>query len=280
MRESYEFRVHDEVSAGVLAEDEGEKIGYGVRRIFVDPDDEMFERLRNAYWKRRSIGKAFHSSWTVRRRYSKKELATASLFTMYVKPMFEPAGEECGTAYDEAAACPHCGSGAEQTTPLRILASKIPHNKDFARTIADEIVVSRKAADVFRNCRISGVNFDPVFTGSRATTPSENWFQFRVTTSEADMVLPTRLGINPFDNDREQEFVCAKGDLAGLNLLSEISIRSKSRGSLDVISTRQFTGRRAGLLRPQRSILVSPRVRDIVLTEELRGLDFEVAHVV
>jgi len=42
-----------------------------------------------------------------------------------------------------------------------------------------------------------------------------------------------------------------RGDLAGLNLLSEVFIEKDSRGSEDIFSTRQFVGVRRGLLRPR-----------------------------
>jgi hypothetical protein len=34
--------------------------------------------------------------------------------------MFEPAGEECGTGYDSATACPTGGAGRTSTGPLRL----------------------------------------------------------------------------------------------------------------------------------------------------------------
>ena len=67
----------------------------------------------------------------------------ASIFLLFIIPLFEPAGEECGTKYDEAFACAQCSSGAKQVTDLFLDCRRIPKKKDAAVTFAGEIVVSR-----------------------------------------------------------------------------------------------------------------------------------------
>jgi len=114
----------------------------------------------------------------------------------------------------------------------------------------------------------------------RGSKPMPVWHQFVVTSADAEIVPPTRVGIDPFDEDIKGECRCPRGDLIGLNLLSEVSIRAASRGNADIVSSRQFIGTRRGLLRPRRVILISPKVWRLIESEKLKGVDIEVAHVV
>jgi hypothetical protein len=106
------------------------------------------------------------------------------------------------------------------------------------------------------------------------------WYQLVVTSANAEIVPPTRVGINPFDDDPKGECRCPLGDLIGLALLSEVSISAASRGEADIVCSRQFIGVRRGLLRPSRVILVSPKVWRLIKSESLKGVDIEVAHLV
>jgi hypothetical protein len=80
-------------------------------------------------------------------------------------------------------------------------------------------------------------------------------------------------------DDEKGECRCPLGDLIGLNLLSEVSIRSTSRGDADIICSRQFVGTRRGLLRPERIIFVSPKIRRLIESEKLKGIEIEIAHL-
>ncbi len=223
---------------------------------------------------------AFFYGWNLRRRYSKAELEAATLFQFKVTSTFEPAGEEYGTKYDETTACPRCGAGAMQSTPLYLPEKRIPKNKDVSRTIAGEIVVSRRAAELFARHGITGAKLLPIRSKGASSVESKDWFQLIVQSSEAEVIAPTRVGINPFDDDVKGECRCPLGDLIGLNLLSEVSIKSASRGNEDIITTQQFVGTRRGLLRPERIILASSKLRRLIESEKLKGLEVEVAHFV
>ncbi len=112
------------------------------------------------------------------------------------------------------------------------------------------------------------------------------WHQLVVTANTAEIVAPTRVGINPFDYDPRGECRCPLGDLIGLNLLSEVSISVASRGEADIVCSRQFIGTRhvvgpqAGLLRPRRVMLISPKFRKLLEMEKVKGFNIEVAHLV
>ena len=114
----------------------------------------------------------------------------------------------------------------------------------------------------------------------RRGKPMPVWHQLVVTSNTAEIVSPTRVGINPFDDDTKGGCRCPLGDLIGLNVLSEVSISAASRGDADIVCSRQFTGARRGLLRPRRVMLISPKFRKLLEMEKVKGFNIEVAHLV
>lgn len=114
----------------------------------------------------------------------------------------------------------------------------------------------------------------------RGGKPIPVWHQLVVTSADAEIVPPTRVGIDPFDDDLKGECRCLRGDSIGLNLLSEVSISAASRGNADIISSRQFIGARRGLLRPRHVILISPKFWRLIESEKVKGVNIEVAHLV
>jgi hypothetical protein len=172
-----------------------------------------------------------------------------------------------------------CGVGAKQLTNLFLDWSRIPKRKDICQTIAGEIVVSKRLADLFIAHNISGVKFGRVRRHPASSAESKDWFQLIVGSAEAEIVPPTRAGIDPFDDGSQGESRCPLGHLIGLNLLSEISVSSTSRGDADIVSTRQFIGVRRGLLRPEAEILLSPKVWRLLELENVNGCEVEVVHL-
>ncbi len=226
-------------------------------------------------------GGYFFYGWDVVRRYSSEEIDSAGLFRLIVtrSAYFEPAGEDCGTLYDDGPACDVCLAGAKQVGPLYLDISRIPKSKDIAKTIGGEIVVSQRLVDIFTEHVVTGAAFRPVRQRKMKNLRPNGWYQLAVRPPEAEIVPPTRVGLDPFDDDPEGKYRCPQGDTIGLNLLSEVTIGVGSQYKADVIATRQFVGRRAGVLRPEKVILVSPRVRRLFENSRLKGCRFEIAHV-
>jgi len=280
MREVCEFRVVEEFASRLFANSEGKKLGDTVRKVELGTDDPRYEKIGELQRQiRTNLGRSFFHGWNIRHLYSKAEFAVSKCFRLQVTSAFEPAGEECGTKYDESTACPRCGAGARQTTPLYLPEKRIPKSKDVSRTIAGEIVVSRRVAELFARHGITGAELSPVRSNRSSSAESKDWFQLTVPNPQAEIIAPTRVGIDPFDDDEKGECRCPFGDLIGLNLLSEVSIKSSSRGDADIVCSRQFIGTRRGLLRPERVILVSPKVRRLIEAEKLKGVELEVAHL-
>jgi len=279
MRELAEFRVVEEFAPKLFADNEGKRLG-SVRKIELATNDPRFERIGDLQRETRVVtGRSFFYGWALRRQYSKAEFAAASCFHLSVTAVFEPAGEERGTKYDESSGCPSCGSGAKQIGPLILDVKRIPKGKDIAKTIAGEIVVSQRVVELFERHEITGVALDPVRMSAASSAESKDWFQLNVQSASAEIVAPTRVGIDPFDDDASGECRCTLGDLLGLNLLSEVAIRATTRGDADFVSSRQFIGVRRELLRPERVILISPKVWKLIESEKLKGVEVEVARL-
>lgn len=290
MQELYEFRVQEQHASLLFAPNEGKKLGWTkqfgdkfvtVRRVELSPDDPKFKRVGelNALIKKEPHG-FFFAGWKIRRGYTTAELEKAQVFLLCHLATFEPAGEECGTQYDESSACPSCKSGARQVSPLFLDWKRIPKSKDIARTIAGEIVVSKQMAELFERHSITGAGFGPVCHRPVSSAESKDWFQLLVKSCDAEVTAPTKTGINPFDEDATGQYRCSRGDLIGLARLSEVSISRSSYNGSDIVASRQFAGTRRGLLRPERFLLVSPKLRQVIKEAKLTGCEFEVAHFV
>jgi hypothetical protein len=148
MKEAFEFRVLEKYAPMLFADDEGKRLGSFVRKIEIESSHPKFQeigRLDQQLSKRPN--EFFFAGWIVRRRYKEDELNAAPCFQLTIMPTFEPAGEQCGTIYDESAACPKCGAGAPLLSDLRLDLRKVPKNKDLARTIAGEWIVSQRLAE-------------------------------------------------------------------------------------------------------------------------------------
>jgi hypothetical protein len=280
MKETCEFRVVEEFAPQLFGAEEGKRLGDSVRQIEVETNDPRFGSIGRLQLETRArTNRSFFYGWILKRSYSASELRNAACFHLLFKSTFEPAGEECGTIYEESIACPRCGAGAKQTSPLFLDVKRIPKSKDICRTIAGEVVVSRRVAELFARHGITGAELRPLLSKGPSSAESKEWFQLAVQGPEAEISAPTRVGIDPFDDDEKGECRCPLGDLIGLNLLSEITITSASRGSADIIRTRQFIGTRRGLLRPEQLILISPKFAKLIESEKLKGCGIEVAHL-
>lgn len=296
MREEIELRIPEENAQGRLPDDAGERLDETLRRIRVATTDPLVEHLRRLDREFRARGEVFALSWNIQRRYSRRELEEAELLHVWPKKVFEPAGEECGTVYDETAACDHvfepesevdvcgirdripastCGAGGRQVTPLHLDIRRIPRKMDFAQTIAGEVVVSKRVREVFKG--LVGAEFDPVRQANAGGTPSPEYFQLNVIGAPVELAAATRAGGHLFDETGYGR--CPWGHVVGLNLLSEVHVQQRSLGAADVMVTKQLVGVRRGLLRPRPILLFSPRVWRAIEEAKLKGLVVEVAHI-
>ncbi len=277
MREIVEFRVPEDDAERFLPKNVGVRSG-SVRIIKVEVGDPLLDEIKRIDGRlRREEGEGLYTCWEIRRIYSRSELAEAKLFHVWPKRVFEPAGEECGATYDDTKACPLCGAGAPQTSPLFLVGRRIPKKVDFSQTIAGEIVVSVHVFDVFREHELTGVEFEQIRLSNLGGKPSEKYFQLNVTGTPVELDPVTRVGHGPFDEESYGR--CPRNDVVGLNLLSEVTVIGKTIGKADVMVTRQMIGVRRGLLRPRPVLLFSSKAWRVIEEAKLRGLVVEVARV-
>jgi hypothetical protein len=290
MKETVEFRIKEEHVGLLFTENEGKKLGYdgNIRKIVIDTNDPRFSqigviqaRFKSKKFSFFSKARFFFAGWHFERKYSKVELDKATMFRFLMTKMFEPSGEECGTIFDESTTCSICGSGTTQIGPLQLRKNSFPKSKDFAFTIAiNELVISKRAAELFKKNKVTGVTIGPILTSKRSNEPSSEWFQLIVNNTSLESSASTRFGLNPFDEDEKGEYRCANGHKLGLNILSELRVKKDSVADFDFVSTRQFVGQRGqGLFRPHRLILVSQKVRKIIEENNLKGCRLEVAYL-
>ena len=168
MRAIAEFRVTEEFARRLFGDDEGQKIGSSVRKIELPVEDPRFPQIGKLQKElHRTINRSFFHGWNIRYIYTEQELADAALFILNVSSTFEPAGEECGTQYNELTACPRCGSGATQVSSLRLDLRRVPKSADIARTIAGEVIVSQRLAERLLDGEFTGFDLGRILHKAR-----------------------------------------------------------------------------------------------------------------
>ncbi|HVG61232.1 MAG TPA: hypothetical protein VNA24_21915, partial [Hyalangium sp.] len=100
MRETIEFRIDEGLAQRFLEPNLGTRLSDTLRRVVLPTTDERVQQIGEIQRTYRKNGGFFFIYWDVRRKYSEKELQAAQLLHVIVRTVFEPTGEECGTAYD------------------------------------------------------------------------------------------------------------------------------------------------------------------------------------
>jgi hypothetical protein len=276
MREMIEFRISEERVRMFLEPELGTQLGDDVRKIVLPVEDARVKLIGDLDQEFSKRGRAFFTYWDIFRDYTRKELETAEVLQLLIRPTFEPPGEMCGTEYDEAAACSRCGAGAPQLTDLHLDVRRIPKKKDLAVTIAGEIVVSARLVEALHKHGITGADYRPV--RHKTGKVAKEWRQLVVTSKPVDMVPPTRVGETPFDLDERGRHRCPLKHVVGLNRLSELWLKRAGHDGSDWVHTRQLIGARQGVLRPREQLLISPRLYRLLLELKAKRIEIEVAH--
>jgi hypothetical protein len=99
-------------------------------------------------------------TWSERleRRYTDVELRRFPLLNLVVRRAEKGLGGPAyGTEYDLTGACPVCGTGAIQTSPLYLKRSDIPTKAEMFQTLDHEFLVSTPVADALRSGDVTGL---------------------------------------------------------------------------------------------------------------------------
>lgn len=239
------------------------------------------------------FARKMYYDWDIIHKYTDKEWADAYLFRLTIKKTIEPCGEECGTAYNDDA-CPICGAGRTQKGPLILSKEPSLGKMDICKTIAGEVIVSKRFQELMVKYNVQGMSFLPILIKGKF---SQHVMQLKAE-SCVNVSPKTRFGIDCFDRDNipysnEQKvdicgheitmakeiYVCPNKDLLGLNLLSELYINMGTNHihPFDFAKTAQYVGVKRGLLRPEPLYVCSREFLDIIKQEKITGVDFEIA---
>jgi hypothetical protein len=300
MQEIIEFRIPEENAERYLRPEDGVRLGESVRKLVLPISDSLVTKIRDIESDFQARGESFYLGWDLRRRYTVRELNSAEAFLVIIKRVFEPAGEQCGTVYDESKACQYCGSGAPQVSDLILDPMSLPRrgNLAIAETIAGEVVVSETLVKLFRAERCTGGEFRPVKQKTDSSRDLSGWYQLVINSKRLKIAPSTRAGIQPFQEqlarapsaevlegldtswcDKQGNYRCPLGHTIGLNLLSELSVRRSDFKNVDIACTEQRVGVRRGVLRPRSMLVVSPRFRKLVEEHGLKGMNFEITYL-
>jgi len=292
MQEIFEFRIDSDFFHLLPKPNNGKANGivYIVTMTRNDPNFQEIEKLKR--FVKEKYDKSFVFGWQIKRKYSMKELDTASILHLNIKALFEPTGEECGTLFDEMAACEICGATRKQVSPLILKKGTIP-NKDISKTIGGEVVVSGKFVNAINQRNLKGLLLTPVNFEKGVS----DYYQLTAIT-ELGLSHRTVVGIDPFNFSESSEAIeftvpggghikfekeiykCPKGDSIGLNILSECYVlNSQSIGEYDFFASKQKIGIKRGLLRPEPVYFCSQAFKRMIEEEKLTGFEFEVAHI-
>jgi len=251
---------------------------FGISALALWEDDPGLSRLREAL--------ADLGIDNVERRelvFMDEELRAAPLLRMLVRRAPRGLGGPAhGTEYDLSAACPCCGTGAVQVSPLVVRRSDVPGRGGVVETAHGEIVVSVETAEAFRD--VSGVELRPL----RAVRSREELFWLQVI---AETELPPWSGGTTGGARERPCQTCGRDgyfDSLEQPLRLAYDAREVDPGSLpDVVRTYECFGN--SVLRrespsdsrfAQPLTLVKPRVRDRLIRAGARNLAFEPVMVV
>jgi hypothetical protein len=280
MTEHYVLRFFEHDVADLIPSDRGRKIGKFTRELTITRADPLFPVIASAALdaSRRNVPFA---SWKIKRVYTDDEFATAELFRLIVTAIFEPPGEITGTHYAQRDACVMCGAGRKQISELTLDLGRVPRSADIAQTIAGETIASATFRGIVEQAALTGVQFLPVLDSVRRRRRLEGaseWSQLDVS-STVVAAESTVFGIDPLNPGEPDEFRCPEGHVAGLNVLSEVSIERESWDGSDFAKTRQLVGVSSGVLTPVPILLASPKAADAIRDAGVKGCTFEVAYL-
>ena len=274
MKTYAEFRIPESYAKEFLPENLGTNLVGFIRKVRVPIESEMYERIGEIYkLVRNRDQKYFFFGWGIQRIYSQQELESSELLLLKIAKTFSPAGLECGTVYDNQNTCKICGTGIRQMSELILDLNKVPKNVDIARTISNEIIISKELANILIESKATGYELKPVHHKS-PKHPQKTWYQL-LTTSLININPTTKTGEDPFDQDKDNSYRCKNGHTIGLDILSELSINRDSWDNSDIVATRQMLGVNRGLLRTYPLLVISQRLYSLMKTMKCKGFTVE-----
>jgi hypothetical protein len=231
--------------------------------------------------------------WLERREavYTDAELRGFPFLVLTVdrKPI-ESGGVEYGTKYDLSGACPSCGTGAVQTSPLMLALLGLPPKALLSATCLGQILVASELAEVMKAAKLSGVELRQTrFYRNDEPLP---WFQV-ISQHEMPKMGPATRGIVRDTSPGWGCPVCQRDmhcDMAEEPTAIAYDGCEVDPDKLpDFVHTWECFGRSVIKNDPERNlvqgfaqprILVKPRVLDLFRKHKVRGARFQPVRVV
>ncbi len=205
-----------------------------------------------------------------------KELAEAPLLYLRAGGAGTERGHpRDGVSYDAGSACPQCGTGLVQASPLRVRKTELPKASPVAG-VADDLLLHESIARALHGLR--GVALRSVLDFDGAAIP---WFQLDVETTLPSMLASSRGMIR---GRTGAERPCARCGRDGwFDTTADPFIPSYSRSVLDTMPDAAWTFERFGTgawAEPvhgkrwlaRRRLIVQPRVYAALRPLKVRGL--------
>ncbi len=248
-------------------------------RVRAAPGDGLFERIAELEAQFGAKSDAFVLGWRAIRTYSRREWAAAEVLRWWTEDVVDTAGEDCGTVYVDPPGKDQCGAHREQLSALQLPPGALPKRTDFAVSYAGEFVAFPRFVRMLAVERITGAEREPIYEcQTDALLPRIK--QLVLTGSRLQLAAVTDFGASPFASDAEEDHGCACGRIAGLNVLSEVSVPREAWMGTDIVATSQLIGRRSGGVMPHPLYLCTRRFFEAARKYRVRGLRFEIAHFV
>lgn len=283
MQEIFEFRLYERLVKQFLPDNVGKKAGPLARVIRVSRDTHLFSRIAEEAAKAKEEGRDDPiASWSVRRRYSERELLSAEVIHLCVDHFIDIDSEGAGTQYDYSSACKICGVGRQLIGSLKLPRASLANLRGITTTISkDEVLIPATLVDALNSAKITGAKYNDICFNDDANGDLLNPSpvkQLIVSSNRISAVAPSQFGIDPFDYDVGRDFCCPLGHLAGLNLLSELYVSLDAWDGSDWFQTEQCVGIRRGSLAPAPLFLISQKLYRLLRDYPLQGCRFEIAH--
>lgn len=244
--------------------------------------DERFDVLRRMYidWYNDNSDYSFFSSW-IEREYTKVEINNAKLLQIVPTKHLMVCGEESGTKYDYSNCCQKCNAGRVMLGSFKIKKSRAPKTGDWIHTFGGETLVSQNLYKNAEEYGINGVFFEStnVYTLFKPIIKEMLDISNNIKMNDDPLSPPLR---KDFWNTLAREYYrCPQCGTFFSTIQSEASVlNSNSLEKNDIFMSRQVFGVSRGYLYYEPLYFCSQKFRRMVETEKLKGIKFEVAHIV
>lgn len=287
MKQFLIFRFRGQDIKNLLNENETKLLGgYGdIYEGRIPVPDWRIERLKQFYLEQNNSSSTirkenFISSAWDEFHYTKYELDSAEILRLIPTRTLMVCGEECGTKYDYTHCCPECNSGRKLISNLKIYKSRLPKAVDWIRTYAGETIVTERLVNSFVDYNLEGMNCNKINTSD---------YYYPIIKEKLEISSRSTINVHPLFPELRAGFVsydgtslqCKKCNSFSGNVLGEsFVVYSSSIEKNDLFISRQLFGVSRGYLYYEPLYFCSQKFRRMVETEKLKGIKFEVAHIV